>query len=126
MLSRLDNIRHTGSGVEGGKKEIMKTINDIELIMTCGACPEQYDAFIDDEQVGYLRLRHGRFTVEYPDVRGRLVYSVSPEGDGIFEDQEREKYLTAAKEAILKEYLQTLTPHSNNQHAKQIPGRFRN
>ena len=38
---------------------------EIKLIQTCGACPEQYDAFIGEEQVGYLRLRHGYFRWQY-------------------------------------------------------------
>ena len=33
--------------------------NDIRLDMTCEARPEQYNAFIGDRQVGYLRLRGG-------------------------------------------------------------------
>ena len=34
--------------------------------MTCFACPEQYDVFLDGEQVGYLRLKHGVFRCDYP------------------------------------------------------------
>ena len=73
--------------------------NSIELVMTCGACPEQYDALYEDEEVGYLRLRHGRFSVEYKDT---VVYEASPKGDGIFDDDEREGFLTEAKKAIYK------------------------
>lgn len=72
------------------------TIKGYDLFMTCSACPEQYDVLKDGEQVGYLRLRHGRFTATYPDVRGNLVYDAHPMGDGIFEDQERLYHLTAA------------------------------
>lgn len=45
-------------------------IQDIILKQTCFAYPEQYDAIdgITGERVGYLRLRHGHFTVEVPDV----------------------------------------------------------
>lgn len=32
----------------------------ITLIPTCSACPEQYDAFCDDRQVGYLRPHEAR------------------------------------------------------------------
>ena len=42
----------------------------LKLVLTCGACPEQYDAFDGERQVGYLRLRHGHFTVTCPDVGG--------------------------------------------------------
>lgn len=78
----------------------------IVLEQTCEACPEQYDAFImrngEKEQVGYLRLRHGYFSVEYPDFRGELLYEAGPKGDGMFDSDEREFYLNEAKNAILK------------------------
>lgn len=78
-------------------------LDGLTLVLTCGACPEQYDVFnTKDEQVGYLRLRHGNFTVECPDVRGTLVYAAQPKGDGIFEYEEREFYLTEAVKAINK------------------------
>jgi len=75
----------------------------IKLVQTCGACPEQYDAFDEnDKLVGYLRLRHGHFTVEYPDVNGELIFAANPKGDGEFYDDERVQYLLMAKEAIHK------------------------
>ena len=75
-------------------------IKGYDLHLTCGACPEQYDVFKDDEQVGYLRLRHGYFYAEYPDVGGVEVYHSSPKGDGVFYDDERMTELTKAIDAI--------------------------
>jgi plasmid stability protein len=72
----------------------------VRLVRTCFDYPEQYDAFIGDEKAGYLRLRHGHFTVECPDVWGEMVYEASPSGDGIFDDGERAEQLEAAREAI--------------------------
>jgi hypothetical protein len=72
------------------------------LTRTCGACPEQYDVHLGGVQVGYLRLRGGEFTVDYPDVDGVEIYSAEPEGDGFFEDHERDGYLRAAVEAIAR------------------------
>lgn len=83
---------------------LLELAEKIELVQTCGACPEQYDAFIDGELVGYLRLRHGYFTVQYPNVSGELVYSAEPKGDGIFEYEEREGYLAAARLAIINKH----------------------
>jgi len=74
----------------------------IELIQTCGACPEQYDARYNGRTVGYLRLRHGFFSVECPYVGGEEVYCAEPDGDGLFEYYERSKYLKKAKKAIRK------------------------
>ncbi len=78
----------------------MIDIKDIELVMTCGACPEQYDAFYQGTQVGYLRLRHGYFSVDAPDCGGDTIYEAEPQGDGMFDDDERDCFLTEAKCAI--------------------------
>ncbi len=75
---------------------------EIKLVETCGACPEQYDAFIGDEQVGYLRLRHGSFRVDFPSCGGETIYRAEPKGDGMFDSDERDFYLNEAKEAIIK------------------------
>jgi hypothetical protein len=72
----------------------------IKLVQTCYACPEQYDAFIGDVQVGYLRLRHGRFRVDVPNCGGQTIYEASPQGDGIFDHDERDYYLRFAVDAI--------------------------
>jgi hypothetical protein len=74
----------------------------IRLVKTCSACPEQYDAFLDGAQVGYLRLRHGQFRVDFPDHNGEAIYEASPQGDGKFEEHERDYYLRFAVDAILK------------------------
>jgi len=78
------------------------TPDSVELRMTCGACPEQYDAFINGEEIGYLRLRHGCFRVEY---RGDTVYTAAPNGDGMFESNERHGYLLAAKQVLFACYV---------------------
>lgn len=85
----------------------MEVIKGYELYQTCGACPEQYDVMKDGKQVGYLRLRHGYFSVEYPDCGGKEVYEAEPKGDGEFFDDEREFYLNAAIDAIDKEHNNT-------------------
>jgi len=72
----------------------------VRFVQTCSAYPEQYDAFIGEEKIGYLRLRHGHFRVECPDVFGETVFEASPNGDGFFDDDERGEYLEAAQDAI--------------------------
>ncbi len=69
------------------------------LKQTCGACPEQYDVYHNDQYVGYMRLRHGIFRVE--DRAGNTVYTANPSGDGIFDFDERDAYLNAGCLAIL-------------------------
>ena len=76
-------------------------IKGYTLVETCGACPEQYDVFKDGKLVGYLRLRHGVFTVDYPDSGGTEIYRAAPRGDGAFEYEERDTYLTRAIQAIM-------------------------
>ncbi len=81
--------------------EIEKMFDDsgLRLELTCSACPEQYDVFL---KVGYLRLRHGKFSVDYPDCGGETIYEAEPNGDGIFNKDERVKYMEEAMKAILK------------------------
>lgn len=74
--------------------------NGFDLQLTCSACPEQYDVFFDGNKAGYLRLRHGRFTLEYPDCMEELLLDEYPDGDGMFEQQERLVFLTKALRAI--------------------------
>lgn len=72
---------------------------ELRLEQTCGACPEQYDVFLGDENVGYLRLRHGYFVAE---CKGESVYESTTEGDGLFDCDERDYHLNTAKEAIMQ------------------------
>jgi hypothetical protein len=74
----------------------------IQLVRTNYRYPEQYDAYLDGRQVGYLRLRNGGFTVDFPDCEGETIYEASPRGDGRFEDDERDCHLRLAVGAILK------------------------
>lgn len=69
-----------------------------KLKQTCGACPEAYDVFHNDDYVGTIRLRHGCVAARFAGV---CVYSEKTRGDGIFEEDEREHHLNAACKAIL-------------------------
>lgn len=76
-------------------------IDGLNLVCTSAACPEQYDVFDSSgKQVGYLRLRHGKFRADFPDCGGETVYESHPKGDGIFFEDERESELKKAVEAI--------------------------
>jgi len=76
-------------------------INGYKLVLTCPACPEQYDVFdCDGKKMGYLRLRHGWFRADAPCCGGDTVYESYPNGDGMFDDDEREPELTKAVDAI--------------------------
>lgn len=75
----------------------------LTLMKTCDACPEQYDALLNGEQVGYLRLRHGHFYAQVPNCGdGPIVYSTFTKGDGMFDEDERDFHLRHACQAILK------------------------
>lgn len=75
-------------------------LDSIRLECTCRACPEQYNAYKDDEYVGYLRLRHGFFYTDDKD--GNTIYEANTIGDGIFDSEERDLHLNNAKRAIIK------------------------
>lgn len=89
------------------KKKLTEILSKIELTLTCDGCPEQYDAFLDGKQVGYLRLRHGWFRVDFPDCGGETIYeSGDMRGDGSFYEDEREYFLNEAKIAIAKRMIE--------------------
>lgn len=74
----------------------------IKLVKTCEASPEQYDAVSPDgTRVGYLRLRWGYFSVTCPGIGGEQVYDSYTNGDGLFDDDEREHELAQATRAIM-------------------------
>jgi hypothetical protein len=75
--------------------------NGLTIKMISSACPEQYGVFKNTEQVAYYRLRHGVFTVDYPNVQGEEIMCEEPNGDGIFDVSERLKYLTKAMRIVL-------------------------
>lgn len=80
----------------------------IRLEKTCNCSPEQYDAYIGDELIGYLRLRWGSFTVQYLNPSGEYVYSANTIGDGMFDDSEREGHLAVAKLRLINKHYETL------------------
>lgn len=65
-----------------------------KLVKTCIACPEQYELFTETgRQVGYFRLRHGEFRVDYPECSYHTVYETWDSelldgSDGIFTSDE--------------------------------------
>jgi hypothetical protein len=65
------------------------------FVMTCIACPEQYDVFdVSGKQAGYVRLRHGELRCDYPNCGGETIYEVDAIGDGCFDtDEERDFHL---------------------------------
>lgn len=80
-----------------------QNIHNLKLVKTCDAYPEQYDVYYKDIYVvGYLRLRNGNFTVTFPNVFGIKILSEQPKGDGCFDDDEREHYLSMALNSINK------------------------
>lgn len=74
----------------------------VRFVRTSYACPEQYDVFDGDEQVGYVRLRRGTFSVSIPDANGRDIFTDRPaDSDGVFETWvQRDEYLTRAAKLI--------------------------
>ena len=79
----------------------VRYVKCLKLVRECYACPESYRVYEGDEQIAYLRLRHGTFSAWVKDYSGKCVYYGKPKGDGIFCEDERDFYLNEAVEAIL-------------------------
>ena len=73
---------------------------EINLVRTSFACPQQYKAYMGQTQVGYLRLRHGYFRVDYPICGGQTIFEANTIGDGVFDRSEEANMLETAKQAI--------------------------
>lgn len=81
-------------------------IKGLKFACTCSGCPEQYDVFdSNDNIVGYVRLRWGELTCNYPNVDGELIYEASVGDDwcGSFKsEKQRVHYLNVIANKILK------------------------
>lgn len=111
-MNIVQTFRRIGQQMKGLNSVFDAQANQIQLIKKLyskygleinggGACPEQYDVFKDGQQVAYYRLRHGGFTVDYPNVSGEEILSEYPNGDGAFDNDERLNYLTKALRILL-------------------------
>jgi len=93
-------------------------------VMSCPVCPEQWDVFIDEHTVGYLRLRHGYFQARFPDYLGECVYETSKIfGDGTFYNrQERMREMKRAIKFIHREVKkkERYVPEPGRQNEEQI------
>lgn len=87
------------------------SIAGLGLVLTCSACPEQYDVFDGrGRKVAYFRLRHGMFRADVSDAGGTTVYRAEPKGDGSFDDDERMRYLTEAVRAVKRHRAKAPSP----------------
>ena len=82
-----------------------------DWFLTCMACPEQYDVFIGDKQVGYVRLRGGALRAAYPDVSADYDYTYYFQGDrwkGSFDsNKERNFHLDLVAKHLYNKYLES-------------------
>ena len=81
-------------------------IKGLNFIITCSACPEQYDVLdSNDNVVGYVRLRWGYLRCDYPECLGEVIYDAEI-GDGFtgcFEsDEQRMEHLNNIADKILE------------------------
>lgn len=81
-------------------------VKGLDFRCTCDACPEQYDVYDNNNNiVGYVRLRFGSLTCDYPDVNGKEIYyaSVGNGWNGCFNsDSQRRVHLTKIADEIIK------------------------
>jgi len=81
-----------------------------EFKQTCAGCPEQYDVYDGDRQVGYVRLRWGALRADAGFCGGDTVYSHDFGDDlkGMFaDDAERRHYLNEIANALRRHYEKT-------------------
>lgn len=82
-------------------------IKGLDFELTCSACPEQYSVFLDDQQVGYVRLRWGTVSASLGNAHGEEIYrhDFNDEWLGIFPDEvSREFHLEKIADCIIDRY----------------------
>jgi hypothetical protein len=79
--------------------EAVKLVADrlgVTVTLTCRSVPEQYEITRDGIPAGYVRVRWGGMSVDYPEAGDEELYDGSVEGFGGFTDHEREAKLLLA------------------------------
>jgi len=66
----------------------------------CRSLPEQYEITKDGALSGYMRVRWGGMSVDYPDAGDEELYDGSVDGFGGFTDHEREAKMLLALSLI--------------------------
>lgn len=81
-------------------------INGYDFICTCVVCPEQYDVFGNGKQVGYVRLRYGVLTLDYPNINGKEIYRFLYDNEwlGSFMSEEDRDFQFSVMSRIIEEY----------------------
>lgn len=80
-------------------------VKKLKLFQTCFACPEQYDVYYNDALVGYIRYRHGIFSVN-PVINGNydftndLMIFTTDDDSGILSETQRKELLPQALQKI--------------------------
>lgn len=73
-------------------------ISKQSIVMTCSACPSQWDAKTTDGKEVYIRVRYGHFTM---DVDDEEIFSGNPDGvDGVMSTSEMIEYVTKKSKNI--------------------------
>lgn len=85
--------------------------NNLRLDCTCGACPEQYDVYSDEnELIGYIRFRWGHLYCCPQNQDGididNVVYTWDCDDGwaGVIPENVREEVLENCKQALVKYY----------------------
>lgn len=68
----------------------------LTLTLTSPSVPEQYEVRRNGAPSGYIRARHSRMSVSYPEPGDEDLYDDSVDGFGGFTDNEREAKLLLA------------------------------
>ena len=85
----------------------------LDWFLTCMDSPEQYDVFIGDKQVGYVRLRGSMLRAAYPDVDSNYIFEhqFTSEDDmwkGCFDsDNERNYWLDIVGKHLYNKFLES-------------------
>lgn len=110
------------SGLDVSQSDII--IDDLCFKQTCFSCPEQYNVYQDNKQVGYVRLRHGYLSLSDADIsEDWLELEVGDKsipkpyrliGDDRFDDDNERRFYLALFAKIIHKKLKEPAWHAND------------
>lgn len=95
QLQKLDLPKVKPLVLPGAVKVVADRLG-LTVTLTCRDAPEQYEVTKDGSPSGYIRVRHGGMSVDFPEAAEEELYDGPVDGFAGFTDHERESKLLFA------------------------------
>jgi hypothetical protein len=97
---------------------VIMSLKDVSLRQTYFDFPEQYNAYIEDVFVGYIKINLGKIVVRDPE--DDVIYIARTKGIETFERDERDFFLSNAKIALILSMMYNLEGRNSSDSKKYM------